>query len=206
MLTDYAMGALASVWAVSLLRAGRRRRQSSVRLWGMAFGAISLSAFAGGTVHGFALVLGDAARTSLWAAVLGSIGMASLFLVAGAIYTVAADRTTRIRWTGAAGLALAGYAAWIIGRQDFKYIVYGYAAALGAVWLLHIYKAARQGSEGLAWITTGVLVSGAAAAVQISRLSLHPKFNHNDLYHIVQIAALYFLHRAGARLRDRDSV
>ena len=39
----------------------------------------------------------------------------------------------------------------------------------------------------------------AAAAAQASGFDLHRHFNHNDLYHVVQIAAMVIFYR-GARL------
>ena len=35
------------------------------------------------------------------------------------------------------------------------------------------------------------------------RLALHRHFNHNDLYHVIQIVALYLFYRGGALLVDR---
>ena len=55
----------------------------------------------------------------------------------------------------------------------------------------------------MAWLITGVLVSLVAAIVQARRLALHRHFNHNDLYHVIQMAALYAFYRGGAVLVDR---
>ncbi len=53
------------------------------------------------------------------------------------------------------------------------------------------------------WTAAGVAVSFAAAAVQQSGLALHRHFNHNDLYHVIQMGGLYLLYRGGLLLRDR---
>ncbi|MFA5516389.1 MAG: hypothetical protein WDA20_08890, partial [Desulfuromonadales bacterium] len=53
------------------------------------------------------------------------------------------------------------------------------------------------------WIAGGILVSFVAAGVQATRLAPHPFFNHNDLYHIIQIGAFYLLYRGGRLLADR---
>jgi len=49
------------------------------------------------------------------------------------------------------------------------------------------------------WMLAAAVVSALAAAVQASGFSLHQHFNHNDLYHVIQIAALWLFYR-GARL------
>jgi hypothetical protein len=46
-------------------------------------------------------------------------------------------------------------------------------------------------------------VSLAAAAAQASGLDLHPSFNHNDLYHVVQIAAMALFYCGARRMQDR---
>ena len=42
-----------------------------------------------------------------------------------------------------------------------------------------------------------IIVSVIGALVQMSRLTLHEHFNHNDLYHVIQLLALWLLYRAG---------
>jgi len=49
------------------------------------------------------------------------------------------------------------------------------------------------------WHAAGLLVSIAGLVIQQGHLSLHPSFNHNDLFHCVQIVALFCFFR-GARL------
>jgi hypothetical protein len=44
-----------------------------------------------------------------------------------------------------------------------------------------------------------VAASVAAAGVQAMKLAPHPQFNHNDLYHVIQIAAMWLFYR-GVRL------
>jgi hypothetical protein len=41
------------------------------------------------------------------------------------------------------------------------------------------------------WLTAGLLLSLGGIAVQQLGLSLHPEFNHNDLYHCIQTVALF---------------
>ena len=55
----------------------------------------------------------------------------------------------------------------------------------------------------MAWLIAGVLVSLVAGIVQARRLALHRQFNHNDLYHVIQMVALYAFYRGGALLVDR---
>jgi hypothetical protein len=49
------------------------------------------------------------------------------------------------------------------------------------------------------WLAAGVLVSVAGLVIQQGHISIHPRFNHNDLFHCVQIVSLCCLYK-GARL------
>ena len=51
---------------------------------------------------------------------------------------------------------------------------------------------------------TDYVLAGAAMffAVLRARLTLHTHFNHNDLFHLIQIPALYLFLRGGLLLTD----
>jgi hypothetical protein len=38
----------------------------------------------------------------------------------------------------------------------------------------------------------------------VQKVSLHQHFNHNDLYHVVQMVGLYGVYRGGRSLLDLD--
>jgi hypothetical protein len=48
-----------------------------------------------------------------------------------------------------------------------------------------------------------IAVSALAALVQYHRVALHQHFNHNDLYHVIQIAGVALFYRGGKLLRDQ---
>jgi ribose/xylose/arabinose/galactoside ABC-type transport system permease subunit len=54
--------------------------------------------------------------------------------------------------------------------------------------------------EGLRWLRRAIAVSLAGLAVLVLKLSPHPHFNHNDLYHVIQMGGLYCLYRGAERL------
>lgn len=81
--------------------------------------------------------------------------------------------------------------------------------AVGAALLIAagVSSAARPGTseeearrDGLLWMRGAVLISLAGLAVLILKLSPHPRFNHNDLYHVIQAGGLYCLYRAALLL------
>jgi hypothetical protein len=87
------------------------------------------------------------------------------------------------------------YVALTSRHDEFIYVVIDSGIALLIVALLH----AIRGDPPWRWMIAAVAVSVAAGAVQAMKLAPHPHFNHNDLYHVIQIAAMWLFYR-GARL------
>jgi Family of unknown function (DUF6962) len=63
----------------------------------------------------------------------------------------------------------------------------------------HLPAAHRDSAKRL-W-QTGVFVTLAGVTIQQSGWGLHQNFNHNDIYHLVQIVGLYYFYRFAVRLR-----
>jgi len=92
---------------------------------------------------------------------------------------------------------------WMAVHDEFRYVIYDYAPALVIILGLQIWCWLQFRSPAAPWIAAGILVSVLAAVIQAARLAPHPQFNHNDLYHVVQMAAFVLLYRGGRLLRDR---
>jgi hypothetical protein len=73
------------------------------------------------------------------------------------------------------------------------------AASLRSFQHSHLPPAHRASARRL-W-QTGVAVSLAGVAVQQSGWGLHQHFNHNDIYHLIQIVGLYYFYRFALHLR-----
>ena len=173
MLTDYALGAVSAYLGVRLFRFSR--------YWAIAFLALALAAFLGGTWHG--LVQSDL----LWKATILSVGVASFGMVAGsATLTTRGTLRTTLFWLAVLKLLL--YSGWMLFHDDFIWVIADTACALAIVGALHLWR-----FNG--WMLAGVGVSVLAALAQASGLALHRHFNHNDLYHVVQIAAMLLFYR-----------
>lgn len=198
--TDYLLATLVIGFALRLGRGGAADR--SVRLWSMAFYASAAAALAGGTYHGFQFHLSPPAALLLWKITVYAVGLASLFLFAGALFASLEGAPRRILLVFAA-LKFLLYAAWMAVHNDFLYVIYDYAPTLFFVLLLQAAAWGRRREESAPWIISGIVVSFAGAAVQASGFAVHAHFNHNDLYHVIQMGAFWLLYRGGMLLRDR---
>jgi hypothetical protein len=182
--TDYLLGGIAAWLALLLFRSA----QTSRRLWALAFAALAAAAFLGGIWHGFLQ------SNLLWKATTLSAGLASFGMVAGSSYAVFSGQLRAFILTAALA-KLVVYSAWMLSHDAFLYVVIDTGIAFIVVAALHLWK----------WngpILAGVAVSIAGALVQASGFKLHEHFNHNDLYHVIQIAALALLYRGAKRLQS----
>ena len=91
----------------------------------------------------------------------------------------------------------------------WKLVVWSLAASAGLMIasgvrsvLRPVAKAPLRRKAGHKWLWSAVLITFTGLAIQRSGWALHQDFNHNDLYHVVQMAALYCLYRGAFRLNQ----
>jgi hypothetical protein len=167
-LTDYALAGVSGFLAFRLIKYSR--------FWTLAFFALALAALLGGTWHGFWQ------SDLLWKATTLSVGVASFGMVVGSAIATTSGAALRLL-IAFATLKFIIYAVWMLRQDDFMWVVADTTSALLIVGLLHLWR-----FNG--WMLAGVGVSVLAGLVQASGLALHAHFNHNDLYHVIQIAAM----------------
>ena len=182
--TDYLLALACGYFSILLFR----KTSAATGWWCIAFAAVAVAALAGGTYHGFPSFYPGA----LWKTTLVAAGAASCAMV---IATGIATRVAPQFFFWLSVLKFAAYLGWIAFNDRFLAVVIDSGSALLIVAILH----AIRGDAAWRWMISGVAVSVAAAGVQAMHLAPHPHFNHNDLYHVIQIAAMWLFYR-GARL------
>lgn len=201
MLTDFAISAVAWWASWQLLFHVRHRPHRCRRLWGIGLLFIGLGALFGGLSHGFAAYLDDTADAVIWKSTVYAIGLSMVFAVAGSISGSPLGATTSRSFCVLNVIAFVLYAAWMIGHDDFLYVIYYYVPAMLCIAALHGRAHLKYRSDGAAWIMSGVVVTLLGAVVQQSKISLHLHFNHNDLFHVIQIIGLALFFRGVSVLR-----
>jgi Family of unknown function (DUF6962) len=173
MATDYVMAGLAIWFGARLWRLQRGRA------WPLAFLFTAIGSLTGGTYHAIG-------GEWLWKVTVYAIGLASFFLLV-------ATRVPVI----VALLKFLVYATWMITHDGFEFVIADYGLTLLIVAIVQSVAWFRSRAPSAPWIVGSVAVSVVAAIAQQSG-DLHPQFNHNDLYHVIQMVALWLLYR-GAR-------
>ncbi|MFQ5641469.1 MAG: hypothetical protein ACE5IR_26125 [bacterium] len=201
MLTDYILALFTLLLCGHLFKLNSPDRQVSVQLWNFAFIATAIAAFLGGASHGFADYFNAFFSAALWKGTVYAIGFASFFMLAGSI--IAAVTNPGRRWLLAlTTLKLFFYAIWMITHSDFSYVIYDYVPAMLGVFMLQVYSYRNKKTKSAVWITSGIIVSFFGSGIQMSGFTIHEYFNHNDLYHVVQMGAIYLMYRGVCLLKD----
>lgn len=166
------------------------------RTWGLAFYALALAALAGGSYHGSALLLAPAWRALLWQATEAAIGIGMLLLLVAAAGQFLEGRARRALIAFAA-LKFLVFAVAAALSDDYAIAVCDSGATMAVILGLGLRAARIWHHFSGRWLVAGVAVSVLAAGVQQAGLAPHPRFNHNDLYHVIQLAGFYLLFRGG---------
>jgi hypothetical protein len=201
MVTDYLVAACGLWWGTRLARLAGSAGQRTVAWWALGFGAIALAAFAGGTWHGFQRYLTPGASVVLWKATLLAAGLVG-FAILAASFSALFRGAPRALLLAVAAVKLLLYAAWMLRHDDFVWVILDYGGSMVVALALHAAAWWRRREPAAPWIVAAILVSFAGAAVQAGGLALHQHFNHNDLYHVIQLVGLYLFYRGALLARD----
>ncbi len=203
-ITDYVLGAVSLAWGRIVWRRARIDKVTAGLWWAAGFFAVALAAFAGGTVHGFRGPLGPGWEPALWKASLFAVGG---FAFAAVMTAIVGSVNPRWRsWPVAiAAVALVGYVVWVIGHPEFQYASAASAVGLGVLLIQQVIAWVQRQIPSARWIAGGVAVAAVGAGIQQAGLAPHPYFNHNDLFHVIQIVSTYLFYRGGLLLSDRDA-
>ena len=103
------------------------------------------------------------------------------------------------------GRRIVGYSAVLLPHTDTAEVDWdGFESLLGRTLGAGLIPAVNMDTGYVQLLTEAdrtrvltVAVSLAGALVQASGIDLHPHFNHNDLFHVIEIGGLYCFYRAG---------
>ncbi len=201
MATDYVLVALCGFFAWRLWRVGKEAAQASVCSWAAGFTCFGLASLAGGTFHGFSILLSQAVLQELWTLTIYAIGLASFFLLTGTLSACIALPVRRFVML-IPYISLMVYVFWMASHDDFRFAIYDYALTNLSILALQLHAGATRRAMSAPWLVGGVLVSFLAAVVQVNGIALHDHFNHNDLYHVIQMGGMYLFYRGALLLKD----
>jgi hypothetical protein len=190
--TDALLAIECTVIIALLLRTAPADRWRT-NLWCWVFGLLAIASFFGALAHG--LEMPKSMRTALWTPLYLSLGSLVVMFIVGAVADwlgrVAAMRL--VPWGLGVSAAFFGLTA-LMGGAFIVFIAYAAAVLLSGM-AIYIFLAATHRLPGAAVVALAILLNLAAAAVQASNVSLHLlfPFDHNGVFHLVQIVSTAIL-------------
>lgn len=188
-LTDYIIAAACGFFAIGLTAAGAPIE------WQIGFTLGGVSAISGGTWHGFRALLSERARNALWSLTLLTFGASAAALGAGAVLE-AAPQLDRLTVQLAALTALGIYGVAALHNPAFETAGRMALLMLGTLAFMAAALALRGETRPALLALACVVLNVAGIVVQMLKLAPHPRCNHNDLFHVFQLAALWCLYAA----------
>ena len=200
--TNAVLAVLGFVFAVRLAQRSATGGSSAVAWLAAGMAATGFAALVGALAHGTDPARDAALRERFWRGALYTTGLIGAASVASVAFFAArgSARTTILAF---AAIKLAVFIWRVARRPEFRIAAADYGAALAVLLVGAVRETLERRAPGMSWLIAGVLVSLAAGVVQARRFAPHRLFNHNDLYHVIQMAALYAFYRGGALLVDR---
>lgn len=185
--------ALAAAAGIVVLRRGTPPSFGRT-IWQAALAALALASALGAVTHG--LVLRAATRELLWQPLFAALGVTMALFLVGAVRDWRGDPAGRRMLPPMLALAIAFYAITRLTGGDFLVFVVYEAASLLLSLLVYLRLAARGGRRGAALVAAALAVSlgaGAVQALDFGSVRLLWEFDHNGLFHLVQLIGLALL-------------
>lgn len=164
-------------------------------------GLMGVAALFGALTHGIGPNFSPDVHQILWKITLVTIGFTTITLLFGGIaHVVPWEKALWFRW--ALIIVLVLYLIASTKTNSFKIVILFYVPAMLVLMILMVYSYMKFHSVGTLQIIMSVLIAFAGAAVQQSGFSIHKHFNHNDLYHIIQMVSMFVMYKGVILLKD----
>jgi hypothetical protein len=192
-LTNIPLGLVALI-AVLWLWRQRALNPLKAWLWAVMFGSLVIASDLAVFVHGFELE--PETSKLLWRVIYAALTLTVSGFAAGAVLDRWGPDATRRTVPGLLVLGAAFfYFANFRSYNFLPFIVYETGAMLLAL-AIYVGLAVRRQLPGAVWMAAGILITLLAAAFQATRVvsfTLVVPFNHNAVFHLVQLPGLLCL-------------
>jgi hypothetical protein len=190
-----ALVAFFAVYSLSSLRGVNREK---AKLWMLIFGLLGIGALLGAIAHGFEM--SEIVNRALWMPLFFCLIMVVTLILAAAILDwkgEAAFLKARpwIVLLGLVAFAVSATLSFFIERYFIIFIIYQSLAMLFALFT-YMKLWAGQKRNDAAVMTLGILITIFAAVEQALRLwsfTLIWQFDHNGVYHLIQVVGLFVI-------------
>ena len=199
--TDYLIAVVSFILYLKVRVLFRQSGTQALHFWSFAFLATAFSALFGGSFHGFSEILSLPVLNGLWDLTLWSLGLVVFFMCLGTFHMGLSAKYLRLA-TIIITVILLSYLGRSYFYKEFLLVILNYGSALIFMLIFHGTRWLNTKDSSYAYMVWGVVISFIAAGIQQSNLALHEHFNHNDLYHLVQLAGLLLMYKGVSLFRQ----
>jgi hypothetical protein len=181
------IGVVVNVWRL------RDHDRWKVSVWCWVFGLLALASTLGAVAHGLALT--DSARSALWHPLYLTLGLTVALFFVGAVYDMLGKTVSRKLIPWCLGIGAGAYAlTQILGGAFGIFLAYE-AVVMVSVLVIYVLIAVSGRLPGATIMAGAIGLNLLAAAVQASDVSIRVivPFDHNGVFHLVQIIAIAVL-------------
>lgn len=194
-ITDIILAIVSFLIAFSVFKSGYKTDLLKTRIWVGAFGLLCIAAVLGAIAHG--IKMSSFTNYLIWQPLNFSLGMAIALFAAGVIYDWKNFSLPKSLFIALIATGVIFYAiTFFIPGSFFVFILYEAAAMIFSL-AMYIYLWAARKLPGALFMAIGILITIIAAIVQaLNNISLTFiwEFDHNGLFHLIQIIGLPFLY------------
>jgi hypothetical protein len=191
--TDAVLAVLALV-CIRWLAARRSADPEKVTLWVLVLALLAVASALGAVAHGFDL--SPNTLWLLWQPLFLSLGLVVALFVVAAVYDGFGAAAARRLLMPALVVGGAFYLLTLVFPGTFMVFVLYEAVAMLVALALYVRLAIRDGAKWAWLMVLGIGLNIVAAAIQASgtvRLDLGVPFDHNGVFHLVQMVAIVVL-------------
>ena len=192
--TDLLLFFLAATSAILVTQKGRRTEARKALIWTWVFILLAIAALFGAVAHGFKM--SENTNWLLWQPLNLALGLSVSLFAAGALLDLGNGSMPRSRVVILVVLGIVFYALTLMIPGSFLVFILYEAVIMLFALTVYIILAMRRKLTGAWWMVAGILISIIAAAIQSSgtvRLNLVWSFDHNGIFHLVQMVGIVVL-------------
>jgi len=192
--TDFVLFII-SVGVVFIIRKeGTAASPTKSKIWSWVFILLAIAAFFGALAHGFQM--DEQTNFILWQPLNLALGLGISLFAAGAIFDLRNGPLPKIVIPGLVALGIIFYFITVFIPGSFLiFIIYEAVVMLFAI-IAYIVMALKGNLAGAWWMVGGILITIIAAIVQATgsmRVNIIWEFDHNGIFHIVQMFGIVVL-------------
>ena len=193
--TDILLGITALLLLIFIYKTGHKIDLKKVRIWSWAFALLALSSFLGAVAHG--LEMTAELNYWIWQPINLFLGLTIAFFVIAVVYDIRGYSIHRYFVILMIILSIVFYIITIIIPGSFLVFIIYEAIAMLIALVCYFILVFRESFKGAIFMVIGILLSIIAAVIQSKEsvaFKLIWEFDHNGIFHLIQIIALIFLY------------